>query len=197
MHMPKISLNSLKHHHFPFLLTALLNNCPYVFCFPEYSLHRDDEVVPWTSTHSLHPVMWGKSQNSQAALHQTQEYFCSFNLLFVHLSIKRALKANIAYSSFQISVSPRPLRLLNEWKSILITADTLYGHGLWNYSPQLRVLELWLLPFVHRSCSVFDLVVEGAPVAHESLKVNHMFLSAMQWVETWRRWRERNRPAHL
>lgn len=75
----------------------------YVLCFPELSLHRDDEVVPWPSTHPLHPVMWGENPNSQAVLHQIQEYV---QMLFI-----------------QISVSPRSLKLLNERMSILVRTE--------------------------------------------------------------------------
>lgn len=88
-----------KHSGYPFPMTALLNHCSYVLCFPEHSLHRDDEVVPWPSTHPLHPVMWGRSQ-LQVFLHPTQESFYN-NVLLAHSSVKNILDANTDHSSVQ------------------------------------------------------------------------------------------------
>lgn len=60
-----------------FLVASLLDWCLYVLCFPDHSLHGDDEVVPWPSTHPLHPVMWGKHQNSQAPNSFSVLFSCS------------------------------------------------------------------------------------------------------------------------
>lgn len=46
-----------------------LSCCTY---FQEHRLYREDEVVPWSSTNPLYPIMWGKCKHPSNPVLKTQ-----------------------------------------------------------------------------------------------------------------------------